>query len=328
MPANLPPQYYEAEKRYRLAKGPEEKVEALQAMLSIMPRHKGTDKLHAELRRKIAKFSGEMERRYGGGKRGSPYHLRREGAGQVVLVGLCNVGKSSLLLKVTEASPEIADYPFTTQTLTPGMMRFEDIQIQLVDTPPLASPVAQPWLTNVFRNADLLLLVIDLGKEPLEQAGSIIEELRKRGIKPRRNKGGGETAPGEVGKEALIVGNKNDVEDSNQNYERLVSQYGAKFPIISVSAQKRTGLEELKREIYAALGVIRVYTKAPGKKLELREPVVLKKGSTIAEAAESVHKDLRSRLKYALVWGSGKYEGQRVGREHVLKDGDIIELHA
>ena len=131
MPANLPPQYFEAEKRYRSAREPEEKIAALEAMLAIMPHHKGTDKLHAVLRQKIAKFSLEAEKKYATARR-TGFYIDREGAGQVMLVGPANAGKSQLLAAVTEAIPEIAEYPFTTKTPMPGMMKFEDIQIQLV----------------------------------------------------------------------------------------------------------------------------------------------------------------------------------------------------
>lgn len=325
MPANLPPEYFQAEKRYRLARTPEEKVEALEAMFSIMPKHKGTDRLRAELRTKIAKFTEESQRKLATSKRGSAYYIRKEGAGQITLVGLPNAGKSQLVAAVTEASPNVADYPFTTQNPTPGMMRLENIQMQLVDTPPIIDRNAQPWLPNLLRSADLLLLMVDLGQEPLSQVQAITRELEKLKIKPL----GREEAMGQgiFQKKALVVANKEDVEGSGENYRKLESQYGAEFPIVSISAKEGTGLEELKREIYRRLDIIRVYTKAPGKKADLEEPVILKKGSTVEDVAASIHKDFRARLKYALLWGSGKYDGQKVKREHVLEDGDVIELH-
>ena len=325
MPANLPPQYYEAEKLYRLAKTNEQKVEALQAMLSIMPKHKGTDRLRAELTSKIAKFSQEAKRKVG--RKGSPYSIKREEAGQVILVGLPNAGKSKLLSSVTQASTDVADYPFTTQTPIPGMMNFENIQIQLVDTPPITSRGSQLWLGNIFRGADVLLIVVDLGNNPLGQIETVFEELDKLSIKPVGYEMKEAITQGETQKKVLVVGNKSDLDDSGESYRKLSSQYGTQFPLISISAEEGIGLEGLKEEIYKALDIIRVYTKAPGEKPDLEQPVILKRESTVEDAAQSIHKDFRSKLKYTQVWGSGKYSGQKVNRRHILEDGDIIELH-
>lgn len=325
MPANLPPQYFEAEKRYRSAKDPEAKIEALQAMLAIMPKHKGTDKLHAELRRKVAKFSQEAEKKYATARRAG-FYIRREGAGQVMLVGPANVGKSQLLAAVTEAIPEIAAYPFTTLTPVPGMMRFEDIQIQLVDTPPVGYRNVRILLSNTLRGADLIAIVIDLSLEPISQVEATLQELREARIEPLVNGAPG-VSPGSYLRKMMIVGNKNDLEGSNANWEILCSQYAELFPMTSVSAKEGSGLEKFKRATYEALDIVRVYTKTPGSKADLTEPMILKKGSTIEEAAESLHKDFRSRLKYAVVWGSGKYDGQRASRGHVLQDGDVVEFH-
>jgi ribosome-interacting GTPase 1 len=296
-------------------------------MLSIMPKHKGTDRLRAELRTKIAKFSAEAEKKHAIGRRGYLDYIRKEGAGQAVLVGLPNAGKSELLSSITDALPEVADYPFTTQVPMPGMMKFEDIQIQLVDTAPITGRSVHSWMTNLLRNADLLILVVDLSNNPINQMEVIIEELEKLRVKPIGTKAEEEEALIGVRKKALIIGNKSDLESSGKNYQKLNSQFGADFPVIMVSAKEGFGLEKLKDQIYKTLDIIRVYTKAPGEKPELEEPVVFKRGSTVEDAAESVHKDFRSKLKYALIWGSGKFSGQRVKRDHVLEDGDIIELH-
>jgi len=325
MPANLPPQYFEAEKRYRTAKDPEEKIEALQAMLAIMPRHKGTDKLHAGLRRKIAQLSQEAEKKYATARR-TGFYVGKEGAGQVILVGPTNVGKSQILAAVTEASPEIAAYPFTTKTLTPGMMKFKDIQIQLVDTPPLGHKNVRVLLSNTLRRADLIAIVIDLGIEPVSQMENTLHNLSEARVEPATNNRV-ELAQGSYQKEMLIIGNKNDLENSSSNWRRLSSQYGRLFPMVSISAREGTGVEELRRVTYNALNILRVYTKTPGSKAELADPVILKKGSSVKDAAEAIHKDFRDKLKYAVVWGSGKYAGQRVSKAHILQDGDIVEFH-
>ncbi len=326
MPANLPPQYFEAEKRYRQAKTPQEKIEALEEMFSIMPKHKGTDRLRAELRTKIAKFYDEAQKRPLIGRKGSLlYYIKKEGAGQAVLVGFPNVGKSQLLSAVTEATPEVADYPFTTQTPIPGMLKFENIQIQLVDVPAITAPHVDSWLPNVLRNADLLLIVVDLTHEPITQMEAIIERLEKFRINIFDQ--AVEVEPRVARKKALIIGNKRDLEGAEGGYKRLSSWYEGKLPLVCVSAKEGDGLEELGQHIYKALQVIRVYTKAPGQKPDLTEPVVVKKGSTVEEVAESIHKDFHSNLKYALVWGSGKFDGQKVKRQYVLQEGDVVELH-
>jgi ribosome-interacting GTPase 1 len=328
MPANLPPQYFEAEKVYRQAKTPEEKVEALENMLAIMPKHKGTDKLRAELRRRIAKFSAEALRRPSTATKGSAYNIRKEGAGQVALVGLPNVGKSQLVSALTDAFPEVADYPYTTKMPVPGMLKFENIQIQLLDMPPIIDREARPWFSHLLRNADVLLVVVDLGDDPLIQLETILAELENMKVKLVVEGAEEEPAPGVVRKRALIVGSKGDLSASDGHYAMLNSRYGAEFPVVVISAKERTGLEELKQAIYETLDLIRVYTKSPGKKPDFEEPVVLKKGSTVEDAAGSIHKDFRNRLKYAQIWGSGKYDGQRVKRGHILEDGDVVELHA
>jgi ribosome-interacting GTPase 1 len=325
MPANLPPQYFEAEKRYRAAREPEEKIAALQTMLAIMPRHKGTDKLHAELRRKIAKFSQEAERKYATARR-TGFYIKPEGAGQVMLVGPANTGKSRLLAAVTEAIPEIAEYPFTTQAPIPGMMKFEDIQIQLVDTPPIGHKEVRILLANTLRNADLIVIIIDLSLEPIGQVEVTLQGLREARIEPLTD-GVKQVTSGSYPRRMLIVGNKNELKSSSSNWEILRSQYAKLFSLASISAKEGSGLDEFKRAVYQALNIIRVYTKTPGSKADLSDPMILEKGSTLEEAAESLHKDFRQNLKYAVVWGSGKYDGQRASKGHILQDGDIVEFH-
>jgi len=325
MPANLPPQYFEAEKRFRSAKEPEDKIAALEAMLAIMPRHKGTDKLHAMLRQKIARFSQEAERKFATARRAG-FYISREGAGQVMLVGPASAGKSQLLATLTEAISEIAEYPFTTKTPIPGMMKFEDIQIQLVDTPPIGRKEVRVLLANSFRNADIIAIVIDLSREPVSQVEAALQGLREARIEPLTDDGT-QVTPGSYPRTMLIVGNKNDLAGSNENWQRLCSQYARLFPLVSVSAREGDGLEEFKRAIYQILNIIRVYTKTPGSKADMTDPMILEKGSTLEEAAESLHKDFYQNLKYAVVWGSGKYDGQRVSKGHVLQDGDIVEFH-
>jgi ribosome-interacting GTPase 1 len=323
MPANLPPQYYDAEKRYRAARTPEDKIEALETMLAIMPRHKGTDHLYGDLRRRIAKLTEEAERKAATNR--ASFYIRKEGAGQLALVGLPNVGKSQLLAAVTDALPEIAEYPFTTKSPNIGMMKFENIQIQMVDTPPVTGRDSRVWLNNVARNADIIVIVVDLNKSPVEQAEVTLQELESVGIVPANVSP--ESLIGKRPRKMLIIGNKSDLDSSDAGWRRLKTVYGSQFPMIAVSATSGNNLNDLKKSIFQALEIIRVHTKSPGQKPDLTDPIILKTGSMVKNAAEDVHKDFKAKLKYAVVWGSGKFDGQRVSQDHVLKDNDIIELH-
>ena len=313
MPANLPPQYFEAEKNYRLAKNAQEKINALEEMLAIMPKHKGTDHLRGELRRRISKLTQALGKR-SATQRAAMFRIEREGAAQVIVIGLPNAGKSQLVSSITNAAPTVAEYPFTTHTATPGMMEFENIQIQLIDTPPLMPHSIEPWLPPMLRGADALLVVVDLSDAPLAQMEDIVTQLENMKI------GLGE-------KKALIVGNKLDLDNASQNYIALKTEYKEQLPVIAISAKEGTGLEELKHETYQVLDIIRVYTKTPGQKPDLSDPIILTRGSTLEDAAASVHKDFLQRLEYARLWGSGKHDGLMVKRGHILQDGDVIELH-
>ncbi len=325
MPANLPPQYYEAERRFREAKTPEEKIELLEEMMAIMPKHKGTDHLHADLRRKIAKFS-EMSGKKTGGTRAS-MTISKEGAAQLAVIGLPNSGKSQLVAKVTKATPTVADYPFTTTAPTPGMMEFENIQIQLIDTPPLVVSTSVFWFTPLLKRADVLLILVDLSADPLEQMETIISLLTDMKISLDKNKTQSEDERELVYKKTVIVGNKLDLDGDGKNLKDLKDMYGDRFPVMGISAKDGAGIEEMKQTVYQVLDIIRVYTKRPGGRADMTEPVVLPRGSTLEDAALSIHKELLARLKFARVWGSGKHDGVMVSRDHVLQEGDIIELH-
>jgi len=324
MPANLPPQYYEVEKNFRSAKSPEEKIAILEEMLAIMPKHKGTDHLRAELRGKIAKLT-QLSTKKSGAHRAS-MAIEKEGAAQVAVVGLPNAGKSQLITSITNASPAVAEYPFTTHSATPGMMEFENIQIQLIDIPPLASPSIEWWLRHMLIRADALIVLVDLNDAPLTQMKDITTILQKIRIVIGERKA---EEPDTVvyQKKALIIGSKLDLDNAGKNYTVLKNKYEGQLPVIAISAKEGIGLEELKHDIYQMLDIIRVYTKTPRQKPDFNDPIVLKRGSTLENAAAEVHKDFARKLKYARIWGSGKHDGLMAKRDHVLQDGDVIELH-
>ena len=326
MPTNLPPECLEAEQRYRAAKSAEEKVATLEEWLSTIPKHKGTDRLRADLRRRLSKFKAASQTHKSTGKQPSAFHIGREGAGQVVLVGPTNVGKSALLAALTNATPEVADYPFTTWTPTPGMMPVEDVQIQLIDTPPLNREAVEPELIDLIRRSDLILLVVDLQTYPIEQLEDTIAFLQGHRIVPRHlqerttESGGLNFIP------LLVLVNKNDDESSDADFEVLCELLGDEWPLLPVSAATGRHLERLKRAAFEGLEIMRIYSKPTGKPPDLSAPFVLKKGSTIAELAGQVHQDFLKNLKSARVWGSAAFDGQMVGRDHVLQDRDVVEL--
>lgn len=331
MPTNLPPQYFEAEKVYRQARTPAEKIEALEAMLAIMPKHKGTDHLKAQLRARIASLTQEAQRQAHGGRAGV-YDVPREGAGQVALVGLPNAGKSQLLAALTGATPKVADYPFTTQAPQPAMMPVDNVQVQLVDLPALAGDASPPWLRALIRQADLVLLVIALAPDPLAdwaQAQTELALLHLRLVPPGTPIDDEPAALGTRTKRALVVATHADAPAAAEALELLALDVAGTLPLLAVSSVTGAGLDDLRHRVFAALEVIRVYPKPPGKPVDRERPFVLPRGSTIEDLAGAVHRDIQRTLRYAILWGvSGKFSGQRVGRQHVLEDEDIVALEA
>jgi ribosome-interacting GTPase 1 len=335
MPANLTPQYLAAEQRFKDAVTTQEKIEALEEMMALIPKHKGTEKMQADLRKRLAKLRNESVKKHGVSKASAIYSIPREGAGQVVLVGAPNVGKSSLLARLTKAEPEIGDYPFTTRLPQPGMMPYENINIQLVDMPPVDRNFYEPWMGSIIRQADLALLVTDLSTDELldelDNVLTILETSRIR-ISGIPESGDGE-APNVV-RRAILPANKADAPRAPENLEILKEFFGHRFRIIPVSTLSGEGLESLRNGIFEALDIVRIYTKIPGKKVDLSSPpFVLKHGSTVLDAARAVHREFVHSLKFARVWSSEKsrrsvrFEGQMVERTHQLEDGDILELH-
>jgi ribosome-interacting GTPase 1 len=323
MPANLTPEYFEAERNFRLAKSPLEKIAALEEMLAVMPKHKGTDHLRAELRTRIAKLTQSLDKKTATQR--ASMMIEKVGAAQVAVIGLPNAGKSQIVASTTKATPAVADYPFTTQKATPGMMVFENIQIQLIDTPPLSEQPPEWWLLNIIRRADALLVVVDLSDEPVSQMEALAARLGEKKITLWEDKtGDSEDSPLSY-KKTLVVGNKMDLDSGGENLQALLSKYGGQLPVVAISAPG-DGLDELRLKVFEMLNIIRVYTKVPGGKPDMTDPIVLEKGSTLEEAA-SVHKDFARKLKYARIWGSGKHDGVMAKRDHILQDGDIIELH-
>jgi hypothetical protein len=326
MPTNLPPEATEAERRYRAAETVEEKITCLEEYLSLIPKHKGTDHLRADLRRKLSKLKSTAQSQRRTTKQLSVYHIDREGVGQVALVGPPNTGKSALVDALTNATPEVADYPFTTWTPTPGMMEVKNIQIQLIDTPPLSEDFQDPEFLNLLRRADLILVVVDLQGFPIEDLELSVRILEKNRILPphRESEYDGDRRPTIV--PMMVLANKCDNEQCVEDYEVLCELLGGDWTILPVSATTGRNLRLMKEAVLEALGIIRVFSKPPGKEPDLTAPFALEKGGTVEEFAAKIHQDFSKNLKSARVWGSATHDGQMVGRDHVLHDGDVVEL--
>jgi len=324
MPANLSPEYRRAEERLRAAKTAVEKIAALEEMLRVIPKHKGTDHMQADLKSRIAKARKEGGKK--AGKAGFSYIIPREGGGQVALAGPPNSGKSSLVRALTHATPAIGDYPFTTREPMPGMMPFEDIAFQLVDLPPLSEQHAEPWVFDLIRYADLVWVVVDGERaiEGVDEARRVLE-ARNVGLYPAGTRPSYITAA--VQKKALIVVtglDKPGVADSLPVAEELLE---GRWRVAAVSAHNGAGLKEIARRTFDALEIMRVYTKQPGRPRDGSAPFALPLGSTVGGLAERIHKDLLDTMTFARVWGTSAFDGQAVQKDHVLAEGDIVEIH-
>ncbi len=391
MPANLPPEAKAKYAKYLDAKTTEEKIRALEEFISAVPKHKGTENLMLWARKKLAQLRQELEdekrrKRSGGG--GIRYMVQKTGAAQVAVIGPPNTGKSTLVHTLTGAKTVVADYPYATRLPAPGMLKFEDIQIQLVDTPSLMldEPDSQ-WNNRIIglaRNADALLLVFSLDSPDLrDEIISVLSILGDRGIEVSRGKGyvyiertrgvgdiklyvngrlrgfteedvrkllreyriyganvyiEGEVTLDDVEKAvftrtmfkpAVIVLNKADKSIyTRRDLLGLRDVIPRDTPVLVGIARSGRGYENLGRVLFEKLGIIRIYTKEPnGEKAE--QPLVLRKGATVLDVAKNVHSRLVKNFKYAKIWGpSAKYPGERTGLDHVVEDGDIVEIHA
>lgn len=325
MPANLTPQYLAAEQQFKEAKTPEEKLAALRQMLAVIPKHKGTEKLQADIKRRISRMQDESRKAQKKGRRPPAWIVESEGAGQVAVIGLPNSGKSSIVGALSGASPAVADYPFTTQLPMPAMVQFEDIQVQLVDSPPLYPEHTDHWYSDILRHADAWMAVFDLSlPDSLDELESFEKELvriltPKSADLPKRFEWNE--------KRTLFVGSKCDAKGGGERAEKLRSALPGGSEVLPVSVNSGDGMDKLPRALFDLLEIVRVYSKAPGKKPDMTKPYVLPVGSTVTDVAGMVHRDIAEGMRSAKIWGSGKFQGQAVQKGFVVSDGDVIEIH-
>ena len=325
MPANLPPDYYAAEERYRQAKTTEEKIRILGEMLAIMPKHKGTDHLKADLRAKISRLEKESSKKKVVSRR-NPYAVEQEDCPQVVLIGPPNSGKSSLLNALAGAASEVAEYPYTTVKPFPGIFRCDRYRFQLVDLPPVMNDSMEGWVGDLFRSSDGAIIMLDVSKEDtLGEMESLFKAIDKANIYLQ---GLNESVPpiGTIAKPAMVVLNKSD-KAIPEVKELIKSELENKFNIVETSAILNPEPNAVCKALADTLKVQRIYTKIPGQKADLTEPYIVPKGTIVINLAGIVHRDLAQSFKFARIWGVKTFEGQRVGKEYVLQDEDIVELH-
>ena len=347
MPANLPPNYHVVEARYKSATDPAEKLAALQELWVLLPKHKHTEKMQADLKTKLSQLRKTPGSR-AGGRQKPEFCIERGGAGQLWLVGPPNAGRSSLLARLTTATPEISEGLFTTKKPVPGMLTFEDIGIQLVEAPAIYPTLTPKWLSPNLRIGDGVLLVFGLGSDELfEGVDEVLATLERAKIvlyPPASADLSAEALaeaepdpPDEPGVELLpgfVVLNQADL-DPDGGLEALLRDYLAEkgpawaaLPVLRVSAATGDGLAEVPRRLFDALSILRVYSKLPGKPPDLAAPFVRPRGTTVLELTEHIHKELAARFQFARLWRGDKYEGGRVSGDFVLEDRDIVEIHA
>ncbi|MCD6310140.1 MAG: TGS domain-containing protein [Candidatus Eremiobacteraeota bacterium] len=244
------------------------------------------------------------------------------------MIGPPNSGKSSILNELTNAKPDIADYPFTTRIPLPGMMPFENILIQLVDLPPISPEFTEGWLAGMLRITSAALFIVDMSNpnvlDEIEMVRKFMENHRIFLVKQKPEK---VEDPRLAFVKTLMVGTKYDMPSAPDNFSTIKELYRQYFRVIPMSIHSLEMIEELKREIFDLLEIIRIYSKVPGKSPDKSKPFVVSAGSTVMDVAREIHQDFANTLRYARVWGSQKYDGQRVNRDYILADEDILELH-
>ncbi len=330
MATNLPPQYFEVEKKLKTARTSQEKIEIYEELLAIIPKHKASEKLQAQLKTKLSQLKSATDKKSAVARHASAYLIERSGAGQIIVVGPPNSGKSSFVQALTGANPEVADYPFTTKVPGPFMMKFEDIRIQLIDTPPVSADFMETGLAESVKIADAVIVVIDvISPDAASDLENIVLKLREKKVElAAPDKEVPEAVP-PYHKKCLIVANKSDLDPGQDRLSELRTLFPSGSEILPFAAAGGDGVEDLKRRIFRLLDIIRVYSKAPGKKADKQEPFTLKRGSTVQDMARAVHKDFAQNLKYARLWreSSSSYQGSMVNRDQALEDEDTVELH-
>ena len=340
MPANLSPDYKAAEAAFRQASEPKERLERLREMLRTIPKHKGTEHLQADIKTRIKQLTEELAAGRKGAARSGPSHVvRPEGAAQIALLGPPNSGKSTLHDRLTGSRAEAGPYPFTTQFPQPGMIPYEDVNLQLVDLPPITDQYTVPWIVNALQPADAALLVVDIGEpDCLDRLGELLEVLASRRITlvPEWQRPGPEAEAESVEEMAdpfairlpalLVAARADESPNAEEELEILQELLEIRYPAMALSARTGAGLEALAKWLFDALEVVRVYTKAPGRPPDFGQPFTVRRGDTVHDVARMVHQEIADSLKFGRLWRNAAPNGRQVGRDYRVADRDVLEL--
>jgi uncharacterized protein len=328
MAVNATPQYKKAEEEYRRAQSVQEQIDCLEKMLVLLPKHKASEKVQSDLKPRLKDARAELAVEKATPKKVRTYNFPRQGAGQVVILGGPNAGKSRVLAELTSAKPEVAPYPFTTREPQPGMMPWEDVTVQLIDTPPITDTFFEAYLPNIVRTTDGVVLCFDGSSDDApEHTAEVIRQIEARKTLLARESGFVEDDLTQVRVKTLLVVTRSDDAGRADRVAFFEEMLPGRFEPLLVEFERPESTAALREAIYRMLGVMRAYTKAPGKPADYKSPYTLPIGGTVEDLAERVHKDLAAKLTHARIWGSGVHDGQSVGREHVLADRDLVELH-
>lgn len=329
MPANLTPQYQKVELEYRRAQTAQEQVDCLEQMLQLVPKHKGTEKIQADLKTRLKEARAELQVEKSSAKKpGKTYRFPRQGAGQVVIVGGPNAGKSRVLKELTSANPEVAPYPFTTREPLPGMMDWEDVRLQLIDTPPITDSLFEVYMPNIVRCTDACVLCFDGSSDDApEQTATVIKQFADRKTLLATESGFVEDDFSQVRVRTLLAVTRGGDPDAAIRLGFLQELIAIPFETMMVELDNPDEVAALRTRIFGLLGVMRVYTKAPGKPADYKAPYTLPIGSTVADLASKIHRDLGDQVKFAKIWGGAAFDGQSVGKDHQLAERDLVEIH-
>ncbi len=328
MPANLTPMYHRAEREYRRAQSVAEQLECLQKMLQLLPKHKGTDKLQADLKSRLKEARLAIQKQANAPKDGRTFRIPRQGAGRIVIVGAPNCGKSRILKQLTRSEPEVADFPFTTREPLPAMMDFNGVQVQLVDTPPVTGGQLEPWMLNLVRTADAAFVVFNGSSDDApEEFASVVREFADRKTRFSTQTGFDTDSFAVVNVSATLIVTHAADSDSRTRLELLREMSVIEYPTLFAELDDESSDTVLAEAAFRMLNLHRVFTKPPGQPADMTAPLTVAIGGTVEDLAFQIHEDLGNRLKHARIWREGAHDGQIVGTEYVLRDGDVIELH-